>query len=331
MKDGDDSRLLILDAYHGLFEYSLASQTAKQLVSPEHHISTPENVAVDPMVTKTPLFYNDLDVLPSGDIVFTDSSTKYSRSENRPEILDGAGRGRLFRYIAQTGRLEVLLCGLHFPNGVQRLISSADNEEEEIIFAELTRFRIIKVHVQRVTSAASGMLASCAEDGGYASALRSGNYAETGLTVFSDSVPGLADNIRLDQYHHAKYEADQSLRATEAKSYYLVGLGSKSTQPFSLLWTALQLHWLRDVVGKLLPMKLVEKLIPRYGLVLVLDEQGRSIRALHDPSGRIAFISVAVRHPISGDLWIGSHSESYVGIVPHASLPSQDWQMKPNA
>ena len=128
--------LYILDAYHGLFKLNLLQHTADHLLHPhspivipsknnnkdstqiiktmllseidttssasinpfseiEHHLSE-----YDPMILYPPKFYNDLDISSDGRvIIFTDSSYKYTRSENRQEILDGAPRGRVFKYV----------------------------------------------------------------------------------------------------------------------------------------------------------------------------------------------------------------------------------------
>lgn len=95
---------------------------------------------VDPVAFLPPKFFNDLDIIDrtsqEGEgrfVYFSDTSYKHTRSENRQEILDGAPRGRLFSYNINTKELIVLLCGLHFPNGVQIL------NDREILLAESTR------------------------------------------------------------------------------------------------------------------------------------------------------------------------------------------------
>ena len=46
-------------------------------------------------------------------------SYKHVRTQNREELLDAAPRGRLLRYDVKSKTMTVLLCGLHFANGVQ--------------------------------------------------------------------------------------------------------------------------------------------------------------------------------------------------------------------
>eukprot|EP01035_Chromulina_nebulosa_P020025 gene20025-26001_t len=122
------------------------------------------------------------------------------------------------------------------------------------------------------------------------------------LKILLDKAPGVLDNIR---YVNSK----------DKKSTYLIGVGAKSTKPFSLLWLGYQSNLLRHLIGRLIPMKLVEHLVPKYGMVLYINDQGKIITSLQDPNGTIALISEAQRNPKTGDLWMGSHSNPYMAII----------------
>ena len=80
--------LYILDAYHGLFLLDLQSATATHLVTPHtaiHTFSDASSVSDSGSGSDSqlpPMFFNDLDVL-DGEVVFSDSSYKFTRSENR--------------------------------------------------------------------------------------------------------------------------------------------------------------------------------------------------------------------------------------------------------
>ena len=56
--------------------------------------------------------------------------------------------------------------------------------------------------------------------------------------------------------------------------------------PISPLWLGYQLIIVRDFVGKFVPMKLVEKLVPRYGLGVVVNQDGKMVNSVHDASGK---------------------------------------------
>ena len=62
-------------------------------------------------------------------------------------------------------------------------------------------------------------------------------------------------------------------------------------------------------------MRWVEHLVPKYGLVAVLSDSGAVVDSLHDPTGRISMISHAARNPWTGDIWLGSHSNHYLGVL----------------
>ena len=70
--------MYILDAYHGLFLLDLQRAAATHLVSPHTAIDTLSDAASQ----LPPMFFNDLD-LWGDEVVFSDSSYKFTRSENR--------------------------------------------------------------------------------------------------------------------------------------------------------------------------------------------------------------------------------------------------------
>jgi len=300
--------LFILDAYHGLFTVDITNADIGEttnLLSPNNKVypSSDKNATIDGVVYLPPKFYNDLDVTSDGTVYFTDSSYKNTRSENRREVLDAAPRGRLFVFRSEKfqgdDKLRVLLCGLHFPNGVQLLSKGYFSRDKTVLVAEAARFRILNVDV----SSSSGLyrnndyLQSCSEDGSLHERL-SAKGAPVG--VFIDQLPGFLDNIRKDSVYTDKY---------------FVGIGAPSIQPFSLLHWAYQRIFIRQVVGKVVPMWLVEHLVPKYGIYVEFNRNGEIVSIPQDPTGRTCLISEVQRHPVTKQLWFGSHSNRYIGIL----------------
>lgn len=303
VQNGRRRRLYFVDAYRGVFRIELSSKSEpmglEQLVSPETAISAPEGEA-DATASLPPRFYNDLDVSKDERrLFFSDSSHKHTRAENRAEVLDAAPRGRLFSLDLDRRVLTVLLCGLHFPNGVQLLPGSSHS----LLLVESARFRILRVDVDKLAAAPTHLLASCKERGSLRSFLES-STATSAVSVFYDSAPGFMDNIRLAA------SPDLPTRG------FLVGLATKSCKPFSLLYLAYQSVLLRHFIGRIVPLKLVERLVPKYGMVLILSSEGTLVDTLQDPSGRISLISEAAVNPITRELWIGSHSNAFVARLP---------------
>lgn len=307
-------QLYILDAYHGLFNLDLDTNRAVHLITSNTTISTPvwHSGIVHHSARLPPKFFNDLDIMEVGSetgdsklmVYFTDTSYKHHRCQNRQEILDGAPRGRFFSFSVETSELTVLLCGLHFPNGVQTLNS------EELLMVESTRFRILKINLKKLGEEKPLLLTSCAEDGSLHNYMNS-DHQNRAISVFLDAVPGFMDNIRQDSASTSHTDGQQ----------FFVGVGTKSSQPFSLLWAAYQLTLLREIIGKLFPMKYVEHLLPTYGLVIVVNEDGRVVESLHDPKGKkMKMVSEAQRHPITGDILMGSHSNPFLGKLSKSDL-----------
>jgi hypothetical protein len=266
----------------------------------------------DPKSVVTPKFYNDLDVSDAGIVYFTDSSYLHSRSHNREELLDGAPRGRLLEYNLQTQKLRTIVCGMHFPNGVQIYSQASEKSEGEstkLLVAELARFRVLLIDTGATDH---NLLNYCGEHGSLDAAISSPqNRAKPAVKVFLDSAPGFLDNIREDVYHSHKDNRDGLLTKR-----FIIGVGTLSVKPFSLVWFAYQSRILRDIIGKFVPMQWVENLVPKYGLAIVVDERGEIIKSWHDPTGKAAhLISQADRHPKTGDIWLGSHSGHHVAVV----------------
>ena len=76
-------------------------------------------------------------------------------------MVDGAPRGRLFEYNRYTKQLTVLLCGLHFPNGVQ-LLQPSSPHSSSLLVAESARFRVLQVQVNNNNNRPQpSLLSSC--------------------------------------------------------------------------------------------------------------------------------------------------------------------------
>ena len=138
----------------------------------------------------------------------------------------------------------MLLCGLHFPNGVQLLNPHANNSP--LLLAESARFRILKVNVQaprlRDQQGLDPLLSSCREEGAMASHLKATTKKSRNqyVSTWLDGAPGFIDNIRPDSKRVQRW--DGRMHLGEGRVRFLVGLGTKSSQPFSLLWLAYQLQ-----------------------------------------------------------------------------------------
>lgn len=149
-----EGALLIADAHHGVWRVPPAGD------GPPVWLVRPGDL--DPPAR----FFNDLDALPDGGIVFTDSSTRHPRRRWRLLLLENSPDGRLFLKPPGAEPVRLLAAGLHFPNGVQALPGG-----DAVAVVELGRRRLLRC----------GMTVA----------------ASPGCTVMADNLPCIADNVRL--------------------------------------------------------------------------------------------------------------------------------------
>ncbi|XP_064392357.1 adipocyte plasma membrane-associated protein-like isoform X2 [Halichondria panicea] len=145
--------LYIADSSIGLVSYNTKTTELKVL------LRSGSEVSGSPII-----FLNDLVVLRNDTIIISQSSCKYTRAENRYEVLEGKANGRLLYYNLLDDSYGVLLDELYFSNGI-----CLSFDESSVLVVETTRARIFKYHLM-------------------------GNHAgET--EMFVDNLPGLPDNI----------------------------------------------------------------------------------------------------------------------------------------
>mmetsp|Transcript_31790 Transcript_31790/g.51650 ORF Transcript_31790/g.51650 Transcript_31790/m.51650 type:complete len:411 (-) Transcript_31790:335-1567(-) len=129
---------------------------------------------------------------------------------------------------------------------------------------------------------------------------------KAGLSTFASNIPGTLDNIR-------QYE-DPSIGIQA----YTVGIGTKMAKPFSLPWfLAPYPSFRRWICGLPMPYEWLYKLVPKYGMILFLDKDGKVVQTLQDPTGRTSWISEAVVS--NGSLWAGSWLNRHIVRLPWSS------------
>lgn len=108
--------------------------------------------------------------------------------------------------------------------------------------------------------------------------------------VFADNLPGLPDNLQGDR-----------------AGTFWVALPSPRKADADLI---LPHPWLKAALAKL-PRPLLPKPTP-YGLVLALDENGKILRSLHDPSGQHLRMITSAK-PVGDYLYFGSLENDRIG------------------
>ncbi len=155
----------------------------------------------------------------------------------------------------------------------------------EVIVADSARFRLLQVNLDADFLQGTSSLAD--------SSWQRSHHVNRKVRCmrcwrqFTHSLPRFADNIRLD------------IPQTSTESYYVIGLGTPSKKHFSLLWLLYQTpvdswpYW-----------------------------EVRSHEVCGEVSPEVWF---AERHLIPGNLWLGSHNEPRLVLVPHEKLPGR-WE-----
>ena len=271
--------LYIADAYFGIFSIVLGREPAlpKQLVSPAD--------------ASPPLrFFNDLDVLRDGTLVFSDSSVSHPRHEAMLAVFENRADGRLFSKIPGAP-LALLADGLHFPNGVQAV--RGPGKQEHVVVAELGRRRLLLcLPLPPSSDSSSGRPPpACSE--------------------LAPNLPCVPDNVRMGP------AAAAPLGGSSGEELW-VACGSKAFAPFALL----DFLWARPALAALAHRALsffpgveaaVQDAVSRYTLVLRVAPDGRPLGSLHAPDG---WGGVSTALVAGGRLWLGSPFASHVTSVP---------------
>lgn len=146
-----DHRLLVCDCQRGLLAIDLDT---KQI-----------EVLVDSINGKKMMVCNNPSVAADGTIYFSDSSTRHPLPRIHREIIEHVGTGRLLRRHLD-GRIDVLMDGLQFANGV---VLAPD--ESFVLVAETGAARINRVWLKGA---------------------QAGEHE-----IFADQLPGMPDNLSL--------------------------------------------------------------------------------------------------------------------------------------
>lgn len=125
------------------------------------------------------------------------------------------------------------------------------------------------------------------------------------LELFIENLPGLPDNIR-----------------PSSSGGYWVGMATaRRGGKFSLLDFAASRPWLRKLITKLLSQETIIQMIPKYGLAIEINEDGKIIRSLHDPTGQVV-PAVSEIEDKDGVLYLGSYNLPFLSRLYLRSLKS---------
>lgn len=132
--DADHNRLIVSDAYYGIWEVDLKSGAKKLLISPETIVQgeTPRKVGL----------FNSVALHSNGDIYFTSSSSEFGLEDGLYTVMANPS-GRLIHWDRKKNVATALLDELAFANGL--LLSP---EEDFIVVVETIRAHVLKYYLR---------------------------------------------------------------------------------------------------------------------------------------------------------------------------------------
>jgi sugar lactone lactonase YvrE len=146
-----------------------------------------ENGAIEVLASEaagTPInFADDLDIDAAGVVYFSDASSRWGYP-GQPDFIEHGPNGRLLKFDPATGKVNVLLAGLHFPNGV-----ALGPGGEYLFFNEQANYRVMRYWLK---GDKAGMVEPVIEN-----------------------LPGLPDNITWDSGGHRFWVAFASPRLAD--------------------------------------------------------------------------------------------------------------------
>ncbi|KRY68938.1 Adipocyte plasma membrane-associated protein [Trichinella pseudospiralis] len=228
-------RLLVVDTFLGIFEVDFQNKNYTQLIK--------SGISVEGEPLK---FINDIDIFENY-IFFTDSSSKWSIIDYKFIIMEAKKNGRLLVLDRNTGKIDVILRDLFFPNGVQ-----VAKNGKELFIAETGLARILKINLNNLK-----------------------HQQQPDLLI--DNLPCLPDNIRQSTMGELwiPCAAVRDSIAFLGPTYDLIG----------------KYPGLRKLITKLLPRQWIYPLMDffetPYGLVILVDQNGKYMKSFHDPQGTV--------------------------------------------
>ncbi|KAK3093107.1 hypothetical protein FSP39_011140 [Pinctada imbricata] len=117
------------------------------------------------------------------------------------------------------------------------------------------------------------------------------------LEVVNDNLPGLPDNIR----------------PSSSGGYWIGFALIRKKGKFSFMDFCAEKPWLRSFIMKqVIPMDAILAALPKYGLLIEVDDNGNIMRSLHDPTGKV-IPSLSEAEDKNGVLHFGSYNLPFMG------------------
>jgi len=125
---------------------------------------------------------------------------------------------------------------------------------------------------------------------------------------FVHVLPGTGDNIKRSNV----------LPTGESRPCYILGLGSKYSQPFSLLEKVSDKPLIKAIIVALVPYRIIVNLIPKFSAFAIYDEIGNLVEVYGDDNATAPWISEV--EVVGKHIYLGSWWNNFLGRVPVSAV-----------
>lgn len=236
-------------------------------------------------------FLNDIVLDEDSDTIYmTQSSTKWPITKVVYATMNHESSGRLLSYNLKTKEVKVLSTGLYFANGIE-----LSPDKQRLLIAECTSHRILQYFIAgpnkgKMETLIKGLPGEPdnirkAKSGGYWIALN---------TARIESTATLLD--KLGPYPIVRKFVMRFLHAIGSLVTYVA-----QYVPYPVV---------KSVAFDILSGRFMVDIIPSYGMIIRVDDQGKIVESLHSPDGKFAHFSEVLEY--EGHLYIGSWRNKFL-------------------
>ncbi|XP_042909345.1 adipocyte plasma membrane-associated protein [Parasteatoda tepidariorum] len=273
--------LYVADAYHGIFTVDVKTGKKNNIL--------PSKTVVDGL----PLFLLNNIALDEKEqaLYISQSSTKWNLSHVIVSFMEHESSGRLLKFDLKTKGVTVLLKDLSFPNGVE-----LTHDGSAVLVAECFKNSIFKYFIQGPKKGTKTVLPVVFPgEPDNISRNKRGTYWVALAGARSLEKPSLGDNL-----------AGKPLVRRAILYIHKV-----LTAPIANLMQYLPYDWAKDTAFELGTARIIADHIVDSGAVVEFDDNGKIIKFIHSPTGKVSHLSEALEH--NGHLYLGSWRNHYIG------------------
>ncbi|XP_023232279.1 adipocyte plasma membrane-associated protein-like [Centruroides sculpturatus] len=280
LKFDSKNRLHVVDAYYGVYVIDIQTGKVTSLLK--------SSAIID---GKQLVFINDVAIDDDGIIYITESSNRWPLSRVLYVVLEHESTGRVIKFDPKTNNATVLIDDLHFPNGI--ILS---HDKKSLLIAETNNHRILKYNLDA--------------------------KASEKLEVFVEGLPGEPDNLSYGTKNSYWVGLTSGRNASKpnlmdltsqypiikkifVEFLYFVGFLFRSISQF------LYSERFKTLAFEIETGQIFVPIIPNYGMIIEVNNDGEIIKSLHSPDGKMTYISEILE--FQNHLYLGSWRNNFLG------------------